>query len=282
MPQELVLPEQHTHADSGPAWEAAAVSVSLNGQDFHSAPAAAPLHYKYYPHPTLTALEPTGGPAEAEGHVLLVHGSGFAALDAHRDASALACKFGAHDAQPAAWYNDTLVHCAVPTGGASVGPATGLGAGEHLVQISLNGVDWPSARRTEVGRGGQTARTEAGQHAAGGDFAGGSARDEPFAGELRFTVYMRPGVVAVTPALGLEAGGARVVVTGAGFGRFGEPWQARCRFGADEALALRKTDTEIECALPHCSHHTLALTLAPAPALGLTSTLTLTLALTLP
>ena len=155
MPHELELPEQHTHADSGPAWEAAAVAVSLNGQDFHSAPAAAPLHYKYYPHPTLTALEPTGGPAEAEGRVLLVHGSGFSALDAHRDASALACKFGAHDAQPAAWYNDTLVHCAVPTGGASVGPATGLGAGEHLVQISLNGVDWPSARRTEVGRGGR-------------------------------------------------------------------------------------------------------------------------------
>ena len=282
MPHELELPEQHTHADSGPAWEAAAVSVSLNGQDFHSAPAAAPLHYKYYPHPTLTALEPTGGPAEAEGRVLLVHGSGFAALDAHRDASALACKFGAHDAQPAAWYNDTLVHCAVPTGGASVGPATGLGAGEHLVQISLNGVDWPSARRTEVGRGGQTARTEAGQHAAGGDFAGGSARDEPFAGELRFTVYMRPAVVAVTPTLGLEAGGARVVVTGAGFGRFGEPWQARCRFGADEALALRKTDTEIECALPHCSHHTLALTLARALALAPSSTLTVTLARTLP
>ena len=114
------------------------------------------------------------------------------------------------------------------------------------------------------------------------DFAGGSARDEPFAGELRFTVYMRPGVVAVTPALGLEAGGARVVVTGAGFGRFGEPWQARCRFGADEALALRKTDTEIECALPHCSHHTLARTLARAVARAPTSTLTVTLALTRP
>ena len=88
-------------------------------------------------------------------------------------------------------------------------------------------------------------------------------------------------MVAVTPALGLEAGGARVVVTGAGFGRFGEPWQARCRFGADEALALRKTDTEIECALPHCSHHTLALTLARALALAPILALALTLTPTL-
>ena len=33
--------------------------------------------------------------------------------------------------------------------------------------------------------------------------------------------------------------------------RFGTPWQARCRFGLDEAAAVRKTsDSEIVCALP--------------------------------
>ena len=33
--------------------------------------------------------------------------------------------------------------------------------------------------------------------------------------------------------------------------RYGAPWQARCRFGLDEAAAVRKTsDSEIVCALP--------------------------------
>ncbi len=228
MPEDLTLPP-HTHAVA-PAWEAAEVQVSLNGQDFHGADGT--LHYHYYPHPTLTALTPSGGPAAAEGHTVLVHGSGFAALDAHRDASTPACRFGVHPPQPAVWYNDTAVRCAVPTGvppvdlntavsaaGGSVGGATGLGAGAHDVQISLNGVDWPLARRTPA---------VAGRGAAGGEFVGGTARDEPYSPSLSYVVYMQPVVVGVTPYVGPEAGGILATIHGTGFNRFGQLHQARC------------------------------------------------------
>ena len=106
-------------------------------------------------------------------------GSGFAALDEQREASRVWCKFGPHEPRPAVWHNNTCVECDVPTLG-----GFDLGVGEHLVQISLNGVDWEGARRTEP---------TVGEQAAGADFAGGTRRDAPFAPALAYIVYQQPG-----------------------------------------------------------------------------------------
>lgn len=263
-------------AANATSWTPTEVFVSLNGQDFSAASVDVdPLTFHYYPLPTLLEVQPTGGPVDSPTETsVTVRGSGFSALNDALTAARISeptaagsvwCRFGTTSTArevAARWHNDTFVECPFPTG---------HGAGDILVQISLNGIDWygaledagESALDFQKGADHATSATSASGEGrermtdtareAGGEYSSGRRRGQLSSAPLRYTLFEQPTLRAINPTVGHTAGGIRVTITGARFNVYGGLWQARCRFGADVTPAISKTHDEIVCTLPPTS-----------------------------
>ena len=250
------------------SWGARKLFVSVNGQDFSGVADHGALSYLYYPLPTLTKVQPNGGPVQSpEGSVVFVHGSGFNALrDALRSSLAAGtesstaseqcndparssdhdevvwCRFGTTTTSlsvPAVSFNDSVVECPLPKR---------HGAGDVVVQVSLNGLDWSGTSASHEDASMEEARNE-----AGGDFSRGVRRGELTGGTLLFSFFEPPIINRISPTIGHVTGGIHVTLYGARFDVYGELWQTRCRFGVDEIAAVSKSPTEIVCPLPPTS-----------------------------
>lgn len=250
------------------SWGARKLFVSVNGQDFSGVADHGALSYLYYPLPTLTKVQPNGGPVQSpEGSVVFVHGSGFNALrDALRSSLAAGtesstaseqcndparssdhdevvwCRFGTTTTSlsvPAVSFNDSVVECPLPKR---------HGAGDVVVQVSLNGLDWSGTSASHEDASMEEARNE-----AGGDFSRGVRRGELTGGTLLFSFFEPPIINRISPTTGHVTGGIHVTLYGARFDVYGELWQTRCRFGVDEIAAVSKSPTEIVCPLPPTS-----------------------------
>ena len=183
------------------------VEVSLNGGgDFTSSAPAAPLDFTYTD-PRIERLEPSDTSAATDGPLIVLVGSGLRGGDAYR------CGFGVAGTV-AAYLDDAggFVYCRAPSlpvgnategtegfGFSSIGERRGSGLGATLtlpVEVSLNGLDYTDSNCT-------------------------------------FTYHPPPLLHALSPSIGPDAGGTRVVLSGA----FAHHQGWRCRFGGAIVIA---------------------------------------------
>ena len=200
------------------------VEVSPNGVDFFGRRPARLLLDLYRP-PTLSALQPAGGPIDG-GTRIVVSGVGF---DGLRGATSARCLFGdtgleatvatAIDCSPecsggrpsteATLRAGAVAECAAPAAAA---------VGDALVFLSLNGFEFDTAA--------------------------------PPLPAARFSYYAHPVLAQLQPTTGPVGGRQLVTVAAHGLDNYGTLSDARCEFGGVRARAFVKTATAIVCAAP--------------------------------